>query len=467
MSKKKYQPRVTDSAVDVERLRAERLESVELSDDGYSWYASGNDSLTTWSGQAAPDWAAGARTLHAMAGWAYGLGLRYEGDPAKVRQWTGTPPNFANGSDQRRTLGGLYAKYANCRRWWSSWQAEHADGTPKDSMVLLDTKSCHDPLCPLCMRLRAHKREIAYGRAWEDLQAKKKSRDGAEYRLLQIVIDSGRNCQGDELKDQLDKLIKGTQRFIRWLDETKGVVAHVPAAWVWGTETKRSDSPLWMLGTEITRHNAPDALQGTYHPHVHLIVAVYSSHIRAKIQGGKWTTSWRPSAGITRSEMLDKWRDIMGDQYIKNLYMGKVDSPHQALKYAVKGSIGKVDDKTGDAALYVKGDDYDSYNMDTLSTIHDAIVEYREDGRNHSRQMFRASLAWAHLATLKAQELKIALEDTDADNTVQQTGQGRIVRGRQRKGRLEAVSIDASLTTLEEARAQIRLEQSLRHMKRG
>ena len=443
----------------------EQSSQVELTAEGYSWYSSDGDTLATWTGNAAPDWAAGARTLDAMAGWAYGLGLRYEDDAAKVRQWTGTPPSSAaSGPDQRR-LGGLYAKYAGCRRWWTAWQGEHTDETPKGNMVLLDTKSCHDVLCPNCMRLKAHKRELAYSAAWSALQERKMSRDKTGYKLLQIVLDIGRNCQGDDLRDSLSRLISGTQTFIRWLDETKGVIATAPAAWIWGEDTARNPAPLWMLGTEITRHHADDSLLGTYHPHVHLMVAVYSSQVQTKRRDGKVSTTWRDKAGITRAEMLDKWRSILGDPMVKNLYMGEVDNPHQALKYAVKGAIGKRDDQTGDAALYIAGDDWDSYNMDTLQTVHDAIVGYRSDGRNRSRQMFRASLGWAHLAALKAAEMHIQLDDTDAEDTADEGGVGRLVRGRQRRGKLEAVSVDAQRLSLSEARDQVRLEQTLRYAK--
>lgn len=443
----------------------EQSSQVELTAEGYSWYSSDGDTLATWTGNAAPDWAAGARTLDAMAGWAYGLGLRYEDDAAKVRQWTGTPPSSAaSGPDQRR-LGGLYAKYAGCRRWWTAWQGEHTDETPKGNMVLLDTKSCHDVLCPNCMRLKAHKRELAYSAAWSALQERKMSRDKTGYKLLQIVLDIGRNCQGDDLRDSLSRLISGTQKFIRWLDETKGVIATAPAAWIWGEDTARNPAPLWMLGTEITRHHADDSLLGTYHPHVHLMVAVYSSQVQTKRRDGKVSTTWRDKAGITRAEMLDKWRSILGDPMVKNLYMGEVDNPHQALKYAVKGAIGKRDDQTGDAALYIAGDDWDSYNMDTLQTVHDAIVGYRSDGRNRSRQMFRASLGWAHLAALKAAEMHIQLDDTDAEDTAHEGGVGRLVRGRQRRGKLEAVSVDAQRLSLSEARDQVRLEQTLRYAK--
>ena len=174
---------------------------------------------------------------------------------------------------------------------------------------------------------------------------------------------------------------------------------------------------------------------------------------------------FRSKAGISRAEMLDKWRSIMGDATIRNLYMGEVDNPHQALKYAVKGAIGKRDDQTGDAALYIAGDDWDSYNMDTLATVHDAIVGYRADGRNRSRQMFRASLGWAHLAALKAAEMHIQLDDTDAEDTADEGGVGRLVRGRQRRGKLEAVSVDAQRLSLTEAREQVKLEQTLRYAK--
>lgn len=446
--------------------RKERPVAVELSDDAMSWYDTHQPELSLWVGSAAPDWAAGARTLDRMACWSRWLGEQAaeSGDTAGVRQWTGKPPQIGDKStDQGRLLGGLYAKYAGCRRWWTSWQGEHVDETSKGTMVLLDTKSCHDPLCPLCMRLKARKREIAYTAAWQSLQQRKLSRDGTGYKLLQLVLDVGRNVSGDDLKASLSQLIKGTQRYIRWLHEVKGVIATAPPAWIWGEDTDKTEpAPLWMLGTEITRHNQTDRLQGTYHPHVHLIVAVYSSYVKTSKRGDKVYTRWSERAGLTRQEMLDKWRTIMGDQTITNLYMGEVDNPHQALKYAVKGAIGKQSDKT-DCALYVEGDEWDTYNMETLRTIHDAIVDYRHDSRNRSRQMFRASAGWAHLAVIKAAELKIALDDTDADDTVADDGGiGHIVRGRQHRGVIEATSIDADRLSLTEAREQVRLEQQVR-----
>ena len=196
---------------------------------------------------------------------------------------------------------------------------------------------------------------------------------------------------------------------------------------------------------------------GTYHPHVHLMIAVNSRMLR---KSGK-TTNWAGRANITKSEMLDKWRELMHCPELKNLYMGEVENPHQALKYAVKGAIAKKD-SAGDSALYIAGEDWDSYNMDTLQTVHDAIVEYREDRRNRSRQMFRASLGWAHLAGIKAEEMHIRLDDTDSEDAEDEGGIGRLVRGRQRRGKLEAMSVDPDRISLTEAREQVQLEQRLR-----
>ena len=200
---------------------------------------------------------------------------------------------------------------------------------------------------------------------------------------------------------------------------------------------------------------------GTYHPHVHLMIAVNSRLLKTSTVNGKKYTRWRETSGVAKSEMLDKWRCIMGDSSIKNLYMGEVENPHQALKYAVKGAIAKKD-SAGDSALYIAGEDWDSYNMDTLQTVHDAIVEYREDGRNRSRQMFRASLGWAHLAGIKAEEMHIRLDDTDSEDAEDDGGIGRLVRGRQRRGKLEAMSVDRDRISLTEAKEQVQLEQRLR-----
>ena len=200
---------------------------------------------------------------------------------------------------------------------------------------------------------------------------------------------------------------------------------------------------------------------GTYHPHVHLMIAVNSRLLKTTRKDGRTSTRWRETAGITKSEMLDKWRELMHCPELKNLYMGEVENPHQALKYAVKGAIAKKDTK-GDSALYIAGDDWDTYNMDTLATVHDAIVEWVDGGRNRSRQMFRASLGWAHLAGIKAEEMHIRLDDTDSEDAEDEGGIGRLVRGRQRRGKLEAMSVDPDRISLTEAKEQVKLEQRLR-----
>jgi hypothetical protein len=53
--------------------------------------------------------------------------------------------------------------------------------------------------------------------------------------------------------------------------------------------------------------------------------------------------------------------------------------------------------------------------------------------------MFRASLGWAHLAGIKAEEMHIRLDDTDSEDAEDEGGIGRLVRGRQRRGKLEAM----------------------------
>ena len=61
--------------------------------------------------------------------------------------------------------------------------------------------------------------------------------------------------------------------------------------------------------------------------------------------------------------------------------------------------------------------------------------------------------------------MHIQLDDTDAEDTADEGGVGRLVRGRQRRGKLEAVSVDAQRLSLTEARQQVKLEQNLRYMK--
>ena len=58
--------------------------------------------------------------------------------------------------------------------------------------------------------------------------------------------------------------------------------------------------------------------------------------------------------------------------------------------------------------------------------------------------------------------MHIRLDDTDSEDAEDEGGIGRLVRGRQRRGKLEAMSIDPDRISLTEAKEQVQLEQRLR-----
>lgn len=96
----------------------EKPETVELTDGAYEWYANDNDTLTTWTGYAAPDWALVlALWMLWPAGhmvWAFGL--------------KETRPKSGSGQAPRRAVPPALIGVKSCRAYMANMPTAAAGG---------------------------------------------------------------------------------------------------------------------------------------------------------------------------------------------------------------------------------------------------------------------------------------------------------------------------------------------------
>ena len=200
-------------------------------------------------------------------------------------------------------LGGWpdYAeRAATCSTNLKYWAMENGD------MQLQWANFCHLRLCPICITRRAKKAAYQLSRVLDKVQAE---HDGTMYLFLTLTVQ---NCQGYALGDTLGQLTKAWDRLMHH------------------QQVKRSVKG-WYRAIEITR-NGED---GTYHPHIHAILAVEPAYFGRK--SGLY---------ITQKEWIDRWKMALGVAYrpsvriqttkAKGEYAGGRAAAVEAAKYAVK-----------------------------------------------------------------------------------------------------------------------------------
>lgn len=154
------------------------------------------------------------------------------------------------------------ARAASCSTWLR-YYADH-DG---DRRSLQAYNACHLRMCPLCARRRAN---IMTARLVRTLTALKQ--EHPEVRLLFLTLTL-RNCSGGDLGDTITQLLRGWSKLMRRRPVDRAVRG-------------------WFRALEITR-NPKD---GTYHPHVHAILAVEPEYFARSsglyLEHSRWMTMW-------------------------------------------------------------------------------------------------------------------------------------------------------------------------------
>lgn len=202
-------------------------------------------------------------------------------------------------------------KAATCSTWLQ--YGVSADG----SKQLSAANFCQLRLCPLCIARRAKRAAYKLSQVLDLVEGE----HGAMFLFLTLTV---RNVPGDALGGTLGEL---TRAWARLMDHR-----HIQAA-VKG----------WFRAIEITR-NPKD---GTYHPHIHAILAV---------PPGYFTRG--EGLYIEQSEWVDRWQKALRADYrllvsiqtakAKGEYVGGRAAAVEAAKYAVKDS-DYIDDRLSEA----------------------------------------------------------------------------------------------------------------------
>lgn len=152
-------------------------------------------------------------------------------------------------------VAGLYRlghddKYADRAMSCSTW-LQYLANLGGDKRTLQAFNACHLRLCPLCANRRARLMTV---RLIKILKAVKAEHPTATLLFLTLTV---RNCEGDELRDTLTLLTKAWKKLIDRRPVKRAIKG-------------------WFRAIEITRNQK----DGTYHPHIHAILAVEPDYFK-------------------------------------------------------------------------------------------------------------------------------------------------------------------------------------------
>lgn len=219
---------------------------------------------------------------------------------------------------------------------------------------------CRDRLCPMCNWRRSLKIFAQVSKVMDALQA-----EGYQFLFLTLTV---RNCSADELPSTVQALYDGWRYLYNKNKEFKSVIAGTFRS----LEVKRKlDVPM------------SDPWYGTYHPHLHCILAVRPDYFTGRnyISQKRWTKLWRDAVGLDYDPIvhIEKCylKDENGKKQTEGIDIGKAVA--EATKYAVKGSD------------YLNGEDI-GLSAETVQHLLDALTGRRLCGWIGCFQKIRKAL---------------------------------------------------------------------------
>lgn len=159
---------------------------------------------------------------------------------------------------------------------------------------------CHDRFCPVCSNLKMRRD------SYELLSCINVLKKDFNYQFLMITL-TVKNVSADQLKDEIKKIKKSFKKF-RELQAFKKI------------------SRGYVCKLEVTYNKDVDS----YHPHLHLIVAVNSSYFTSRDY-------------LSREKILTMWRNSYQDQSITQVDIRKINTATikdilEITSYAAKNS---------------------------------------------------------------------------------------------------------------------------------
>lgn len=183
-------------------------------------------------------------------------------------------------------------RLSNCASW-----LKYARNPDSDTMTLKQANFCRVRLCPVCQWRRSLK---VYGQMSQILNAIK---DNYKFIFLTLTV---RNCEGFELSEYLDALNYAFNSLTK-------------------SEAWRGACRGYFKAVEVTRNR----VTGTYHPHIHTLIAVNPSYFKSR-----YYLSY------------DRWRDNW--EHVLNTALAKYELG--IMEHRPQISVQRVKDKDGDIA---------------------------------------------------------------------------------------------------------------------
>lgn len=186
----------------------------------------------------------------------------------------------------------------------------------QDKAKLQHANFCKDRLCPMCNWRRSLKIFSQVSKVMDAMQ---------DYRFLFLTL-TVKNCSAADLPATVQVLFDGWRYLYNKNSEFKSVIA--------GT----------FRSLEVTR-NARD---GSFHPHLHCILAVRPSYFsNGYITQARWSQLWQAACGLD-------YNPIVHIQKVKDTGRGIAGAVCEVTKYAVKGSDFLIGDDLDASAEFVR-----------------------------------------------------------------------------------------------------------------
>lgn len=201
-------------------------------------------------------------------------------NPGKLERLTDESMDWRIKRMKANRLGQIYAlagyeRYAErvslCAMWFKF-------GRFHGERKLLEAKFCKLRLCPICIARGALVRGKLLSRVMDLVQAE----HHCQYIFLTLTI---KNVSGDNLGPAIGQLTAGWNRLMQQRPVARAVKG-------------------WFRAIEITRHTKNDLLYGTYHPHIHAILAVENGYF--KRSNGLF---------LTHDEWVQRWQRVLRVDY--------------------------------------------------------------------------------------------------------------------------------------------------------
>lgn len=217
---------------------------------------------------------------------------------SKVKPWKEKRGNseLVGNSFWRLDMPVRAERVSNCATWLKF--NECPNGHHKK---LVGASFCRDRLCPMCSWRRSL---MIAGQIYKIVHTATERRK-MRFIFLTLTV---RNCTGDKLSNELDKLFKGYTALIRKVD--KNIIG-------------------WIRNLEITYSEKDD----TYHPHFHVLIAVPPSYFDGAnyISQNVWTDYWRQAMNLN-------YQPVVNVKAVKAIDGNMDKAVAETAKYAVKDS---------------------------------------------------------------------------------------------------------------------------------